>query len=129
MRARSANAGLARENRVVAQLVGWGWTCASRRHYGGAGDILAVRWLAEPADATDPLGDADLIIVEVKSTRRPYDHFLPEDRRAMHALAAATMAEAWLAWWPARGALHWIHESAWPKARPDVETQPQLPLE
>lgn len=114
---RAASAGNDRELRVMDWLTQWGWMCGSRRHIGGAGDIIAVRWFADDdrADASDPLGDADLIIVEVKSTQRPYDHFLPADRQAMRDLAADIHADAWLAWWPARKPLVWLPAAGWPR--------------
>jgi hypothetical protein len=56
------------------------WLVASRRHIGGAGDLLAVLWL--------PFPYMHLVrLIEVKKTRRPYDHFLPEDRAALLAEA------------------------------------------
>ena len=92
---------------------------------------LAVRnhladrdWLAFRAPAS--LGVADVIalkdgerprLVEVKSTAGgPYEHFGPKDRGRLRFAATLAGADAYLAWWPSRGRLIWIHESEWPGA-------------
>lgn len=93
-----------------------GWLCASRRHIGGAGDILAVRLFAGGAAL-------EARLVEVKSTTYgPYDSFGPADRRAMVDSAIRCGAEPWLAWWPPRQKLRWIHATHWPSnAQLEVE--------
>lgn len=99
----------------MSVLAAEGWLCASRRHIGGAGDILAIR-----PYAGGPALEARL--VEVKSTtRNPWNDFGPADRRAMVETARACGAEPWLAWWPPRRELQWIHESRWPKSQSEVE--------
>ena len=94
--------GLDRETRVAQLLEEQGYVCGSRRHIGGAGDILAVGLVAKR-------------LIEVKSTITPYAHFLPADRAAMSALARSIDAVAELAWWPKRGKLRFIAEDEWPK--------------
>jgi hypothetical protein len=42
-RTRAPGAGNTRELRVMDVLAEEGWLCASRRHIGGAGDVLAIR--------------------------------------------------------------------------------------
>jgi Holliday junction resolvase len=82
-------------------------------------------WLAFRAPAS--LGVADVValrdgsrsrLVEVKSTAQgPYEHFGPADRARLSFAAKLAGADAYLAWWPSRGELHWIAESEWPTAR------------
>ena len=92
---------------------------------------LAVRdwlrdrdWLAFRAPAS--LGVADVValkdgsrprLVEVKSTvAGPYHAFVPKDRERLRFAARLAGADAYLAWWPIRGELRWLHESEWPGA-------------
>ena len=86
-------------------------------------DWLAARdWLAFRAPAS--LGCADVValrdgsrprLVEVKSTAGgPYEHFGPAARRRLSFAATIAGADAFLAWWPARGQLRWIGEQEWP---------------
>lgn len=115
-RTRSPGAGNARELRVMDVLASEGWLCASRRHIGGAGDILAVR-----PYAGGPTLEARLI--EVKSTTYgPFDSFGPADRRALLDTAISCGAVPVLAWWPPRRELRWIHATHWP-------TNPRLEVE
>lgn len=82
-------------------------------------------WIAFRAPAS--LGVADVValkdghrprLIESKSTAAgPYSHFLPADREKLIGAAILAGAEAWLAWWPPRGELHWIAASEWPRAR------------
>lgn len=100
-----------------------GWLCGSRRHMGGAGDILAVRFVRENGmvHGGRACDWTRAILVEVKSTAAgPYEHFGPADRQAMLAAAGRCGAEAWLAWWPARKPLTWIPEHAWPGSASDA---------
>jgi len=106
-------------------LVAWGWLCGHRRHIQGPGDILAARRLDAPDDINnaDPLGACELILVEVKSTVHPYDHFTGADRKAMREVALEIGAEPWLAWWPARGPLAWVHGARWPERKGRAQLQ------
>lgn len=71
------------------------------------------------------LGCADLVALRLGSTPRlvqvksdvagPYGNFRPADRLKLSLAAKLAGAEAWLAWWPPRGRLHWIHETEWPR--------------
>jgi hypothetical protein len=99
-------------------LVSEGWLCASRRHIGGAGDILAVRFTPwEPVLPYDHHG-REVMLIEVKSTTRsPWVNFLPADRQAMVETAARYGCEAWLYWWPPRRDLQRIPTSVWPIIR------------
>ncbi len=102
--------GLDRERRIARALEDEGWLVASRRHIGGAGDLLAIR------DESQPLGGTEMRLIEVKSTVSPYAHFLPLDRKAMRE-AAAKVPEltAWLYWWP-KGRGEWVEicSRVWP---------------
>lgn len=79
-------------------------------------------WLAFRAPAS--LGVADIIalrdgsrprLVEVKSTAQgPYERFGPTARHRLRTAAQLAGADAYLAWWPPRGELRWIHENEWP---------------
>jgi len=122
-RKRAPGAGNARELKVMDVLATEGWLCASRRHIGGAGDILAVRLHTRGEDYD--VCEAQLI--EVKSTTRsPWVNFLPADRQAMVETAAQHGCEAWLYWWPPRRGLQRIPASEWPPLR---NSQPQLEIE
>lgn len=92
----------------------------------------AVRdWLRERdwvvVRAAGSLGCADLValkrgerprLIEVKSTAQgPYERFSRRERADLIWHARMADADAWLAWWPPRGRLHWIPESDWPKAK------------
>ena len=80
--------------------------------------------------AAGSLGDVDLValrqdrrprLIEVKSTAGgPYERFGPAERRRLRFAAELAGADAFLAWWPPRGELRWIHEREWPveKERP-----------
>lgn len=80
-------------------------------------------WVARAAGS---LGDADLValkagkrplLVEVKSTIHPYDHFGPKDRADLLFAASIAGADVVLAWWPSRGKLRWIPPDEWPGRR------------
>jgi Holliday junction resolvase len=85
-------------------------------------------WVARAAGS---LGDADLValrsdrrprLIEVKSTAGgPYERFGPHDRASLLWAAKMAGAEAWLAWWPPRGKLVWLHSSEWPQPRTALE--------
>jgi Holliday junction resolvase len=89
-------------------------------------DLLASQdWLAFRAPAS--LGCADVValregsrprLVEVKSTAGgPYERFGPAARARLSFAARLAGADAYLAWWPPRGQLHWISEEEWPACR------------
>jgi hypothetical protein len=112
-RTRAPGAGNARELKVMAVLAEEGWLCASRRHIGGAGDVLAIQETDNPYPRT-----VDAMLIEVKSTtRNPWNDFGPEDRRALIETAERYGAEPWLYYWPARGQLRRIHGSEFPADR------------
>jgi len=94
-----------------------GWLCGSRRHIGGAGDILAV------APWPDPPERITAMLIEVKSTTRsPWVTFGPKDRQDLVDTALTYGAEPVLAWWPPRGKLRWIRPSEFPpNPQPEIE--------
>jgi Holliday junction resolvase len=122
-RNRAPGAGNARELKVMAVLAEEGWLCASRRHIGGAGDVLAIkakRWTRFEVPNPHMLDQA--MLIEVKSTtRNPWNDFGPADRQALVETAEKHGAEAWLYWWPPRKPLQRIHSSEFPRARPQIE--------
>lgn len=116
--ARGARHGNAVEVKVAHVLQDDGWLVASRRHIGGAGDLLATRPRSETimVDRTSLLiTEPELWLIEVKSTvNGPYENFRPADRQALRDLAMEYGAQAYLAWWPPRHGLQLIHSSDWP---------------
>jgi hypothetical protein len=123
-RTRAPGAGNTRELRVMDVLAEEGWLCASRRHIGGAGDVLAIRSYVDIGSAKGEGIDARLI--EVKSTAGgPWERFGPADRQALVETAERHGAEAWLYWWPPRKPLQRIRSSAFPKSHKAlVEIEP-----
>jgi hypothetical protein len=95
-----------------------GWLCASRRHIGGAGDVLAIRYYTP----SPYINEIDAMLIEVKSTSGgPWERFGPTDRQALIDTAENYGAEAWLYWWPPRKSLQRIHCGDFPKAKVEVE--------
>jgi len=127
-RNRAPGAGNARELKVMAVLADKGWLCASRRHIGGAGDILAIR---QPYfdGVVRPAGTRVVArLIEVKSTTRsPWVTFGPADRQDLVDTAIRFGAEPLLAWWPPRGKLRWIQASEFPP-QPKVEGKTTLEI-
>jgi len=113
VRRRSPGAGNNRELKVMAVLADEGWLCASRRHIGGAGDILAIGPIPRRP-----------ILVEVKSTAAgPWAHFGPNDRAALIRTAREFDAEPWLFWWPPRHELRRLPWVTWPGYDPQLEIE------
>jgi Holliday junction resolvase len=113
---RSPRYGNAREVKVAQEMERDGWLVGSRRHMGGAGDLLAVIGFSE-ANVRQMPGPRrhDQLLIEVKgNSGSPYMNFRAEDRKAMVETAAKVGAEPWLAWWPPGGELQWIPAADWP---------------
>lgn len=73
----------------------------------GFADVVAMRSTGE--------GWSEVHLVECKSTAAgPYEHFRPANRERLKEAAEQAGAEAWLAWWPSRGELKFIHSGNWP---------------
>ena len=95
--------GIRRERSVLDTLRQDGWLAFRAPASLGVADVLALR-----------AGDTPRLI-EVKSDKdSPYDHFGPAKRKRLSEAARLAGAAAFLAWWPPRGALHWIPEAMWP---------------
>lgn len=90
------------ERRVVHHLRNQGWLVASRRHIGGAGDLLALK----PGQRGR--------LVEVKSTKTPFAHFTRLDRDSMLAIAERYDLDPLLAWSPSPSKFAWLAEGDWP---------------
>jgi Holliday junction resolvase-like predicted endonuclease len=100
----TARKGNAKENLTARWLEADGWLTGSRRHIGGAADLVAVKPGERPR------------LIEVKATKGgPYERFVPADRALMREEAKKYGAVAELAWWPP-GAKEptIIDEAEWP---------------
>lgn len=98
----TSSRGIAAERYVARWLTERDWLVASRRHVGGAGDLLAI--------------SRDVIwLVEVKSCKNLWENFRREDREEMREakrLYLPDHAELWVV--NVRGKhLEWLPESAW----------------
>lgn len=101
----TAAVGNAAERFVAKELESKGFVVASRRHIGGAGDLLAVR------------SDGLVWLVEVKKRRQPYEGFRRLDRQAMVDTPLPSEAARWLANVKGSGknqTIQWIPQSEWP---------------
>jgi Holliday junction resolvase-like predicted endonuclease len=97
----TARKGNSAERFVVKHLEEKGWVVASRRHIGGAGDLLAVH----PNGAT--------WLVEVKCCKNLYENFRRGDREAMKATDLPKGAVRFVV--NKRGKdLEWVSELSWP---------------
>lgn len=97
--------GITAERKVAKYLKELGFLVASRRHFGGAGDILAL----------PPSGVG--ILVEVKassSDRGPFADFPPKDREAMMTAGKEHDVVPLLAWLPEGGKMFFIPRDEWP---------------
>lgn len=91
-----------------------GWTVGSRRHIGGAGDLLAVRYRGD-SGAGDGGDWYEVQLIEVKRTTRPetvWQGFRRSDRLALieaaHGLnAAPLLAHLCQGHWTIRGPEEW----------------------
>jgi len=94
--------GIQRERQVRDELTSRDYVVARCAGSKGEFDLMAMKPGAK-------------LLVEVKSTAGgPYERFGPKDRADMLFMAEMADADAWLAWWPPRGKLRWIHSSEWP---------------
>ena len=118
MTAAQSRRGRDREGAVVRNLTLGGWVAI--RAASGPVDVVAVghnvtffpgigegRWAAPRP-----------LLIQVKSTSRPYERFGPEDRDVLRELSWKAGCEAWLVHWPAGGRCTWVHETDWPPAGP-----------
>lgn len=96
-----AQRGRQRERQVAEKLRADGWVVLKGTSFGVC-DLAAMR-------ADDPP-----MLIEVKSTSRPYERFQPAERAVMVQEAARAGATAVLAWWPPRRPMKLIPASEWP---------------
>lgn len=98
----TARKGNAAERFVARWLEDREWIVASRRHIGGAGDLLAVR-----------PGDGAVWLIEVKDCKELWQQFRRADRAEMAETPLPAGGERWVV--NKRGQeLVWVPESAWP---------------
>ena len=96
--------GIAGERRAWHHLEDLGFLVGSRRHIGGAGDILAV--------SPDP---AAALLVEVKTNgSSPFATFYPPDRAELIATAIEYQCTPLLCWTPSASTIFYIPEDEWP---------------
>lgn len=96
-----AQRGRQRERQVAERLYSEGWVVLKGTSYGIC-DLTAMR------DGDTPM------LIEVKSTARPYHTFSPAERETLRLEAARAGARAVLAHWPPRGQLRLIPSTEWP---------------
>lgn len=101
----TASRGNAAENFVVRDLESKGFLVGSRRHIGGAGDLLAVR------------PDGLVWLVEVKKCKELWQQFRRADRQEMRDTPLPPGGKRWAA--NVRGSgekrtIRWAAESEWP---------------
>jgi Holliday junction resolvase-like predicted endonuclease len=97
--------GNAAERFVSKNLEGKGFLVASRRHVGGAGDLIAVH----------PGGE--VLLVEVKATKERFAGFKPQDREAMRKTLLPLASARYLAHVTGSGqnlSIDYVHERDWP---------------
>jgi len=104
--------GIAGERRAWHHLEDLGYIVGSRRHIGGAGDLLAVREAI--------VWDCDFILlIEVKTSTSPFSSFPPADRTALLETARKYGCEPLLCWTPSASTIFYIPEDEWPNAEED----------
>jgi Holliday junction resolvase len=96
-----AQRGRSRERKTAERLRDEGWVVLKGTSFGIC-DLAAMR------DGDTPM------LVEVKSTVRPYHTFSPGERETLLLEAARAGARAVLAHWPPRGQLRFIPSTEWP---------------
>ena len=108
--------GLAGERRAWHALEDADYLVASRRHIGGAGDLLAVgemTWDSVGWEGVD-VETWPILLIEVKSSARAFSSFPPADRTALLETAREYGCEPLLCWTPSAGTIFYIPEDEWP---------------
>jgi len=113
--------GLAGERRAWHALEDAGYLVASRRHIGGACDLVAIEiphewvehgnWTASPIQVP--------LLIEVKTSTTPFSSFPPADRNALLETAHEYGCEPLLCWTPSASTIFYIPEDEWPNAEED----------
>jgi Holliday junction resolvase len=90
-----------------------GWLVASRRHIGGAGDLLAVK--SAPSQTFEGLNLSKVWLIEVKARTNVWQGFRRKDRLALIETAREFNAQPWLASKPP-GQIEWtwLSPADWP---------------
>src|SRR5215831_14784576 len=119
--------GLQRERDLKKLLENCGWFVLRAPASLGPVDVLAIATgqAQYPAAMRSAIGDristpsrGSVLLIEAKSTSKPFERFGPTSRRTLLNLANSIAAAAWLAWKPS-GATRWtwIPTADWPSAR------------
>lgn len=103
----TSSRGNAAERLVARWLEESGHTVGSRRHIGGAGDLLAVS------------SKGRVKLVEVKRCKDLWQNFRREDREAMKEAKAKLPegSEIWLVNVKPNKEMNWVPESRWPESK------------
>lgn len=94
--------GSRREHKVAELLRAEGWVVYRSAGSHGNADLVALRVGERP------------LLVQVKSSVRPYEHFRPAERRELMVEAIMAGAEPKLVWWPPNGMPHFLGRHEWP---------------
>jgi Holliday junction resolvase len=118
----TASRGAAREHRVKRLLEDEGWAVTRGAGSHGCADLWAAKRGYQEMESPFPYRvDAEvtrLRLIQVKADKRnPYDHFRPEEREALIALADQTGGTPELWWWPANKPCQILPEDVWPRAK------------
>jgi hypothetical protein len=117
------NLGSPAENRTARILESFGYLVASRRHVGGAGDLVAILLgdTVEVRNRLEPLPPITRgLLVEVKrGTGNPWENFRHGDRIAMVEAGFLYRLTPLLAYWPWSPSANkhpiWLEQSDWPQ--------------
>lgn len=97
-------AGTQRERDVRKRLEADGWIVLRAAGSKGCGDLIAGK------------RGFPTRLIQVKGNGvNAYKTFVPAERKRLSEAAYQAGWEAWLVWWPPRGACTWIPEGAWPQ--------------
>lgn len=102
--------GIKGELYVAQWLQQRGWLVASRRHVGGAGDLLAVREWKDESEVSV----TEVWLIEVKHCKNLWENFRKADREEMKATKLPKGGERWLVNVLPKRELDWRPESSWP---------------
>ena len=94
--------GNAAELRVAHYKQQRGWLVGSRRHIGGAGDLICSKPGHRPQ------------LIEVKASEEPWENFRPKDREEMLRTAESYDCDALLALSPGAGIPQFLPSRDWP---------------
>jgi len=100
---RRGHAGTQRERAVRKRLEEDGWFVMRAAGSKGCGDLIAGK-----------RGFPTRLIQVKGNAVNAYKTFVPAERKRISEAARQAGWEAWLVWWPPRGACTWIPEGEWP---------------